>query len=322
MRFWTVCAGVVVLSASLRPVMQLTVLSREFVYETAPFPSAHASTIVETNDGLVAAWFGGTAEKNPDVGIWVSRRSKGAWSAPMRWRTAFSPMASLPTWNPVLFLVPNGPLALFYKVGPSPSEWWGMVTASDDVAAGLQPRMTWQTPRRLPEGILGPIRAKPVCSIRVLSSPGPALKTRAGACTWNFCDRARSATNDELRQQARDERRMAGESDDGGGVDENAAAELAGRVRRDSADGSRALAQAAPDSVPHRATGDRRIVVERRRRHVECHEGHALPNPSAGIDVVKLSEWPLRARLQSVRRQPPHDRAVDFDLMASHGPRR
>ena len=171
MRFWTVCAGVVVLSASLRPVMQLTVLSREFVYETAPFPSAHASTIVETNDGLVAAWFGGTAEKNPDVGIWVSRRSKGAWSAPIEVADGKRPDGRrLPTWNPVLFLVPNGPLALFYKVGPSPSEWWGMVTASDVVeeiqpsvvAAGLQPRMTWQKPRRLPDGILGPIRAKPV----------------------------------------------------------------------------------------------------------------------------------------------------------------
>src|ERR1051325_5971237 len=45
----------------------------EFIFESAPFPSCHASTISETSDGLVAAWFGGKAEKNPDVGIWVSR---------------------------------------------------------------------------------------------------------------------------------------------------------------------------------------------------------------------------------------------------------
>ena len=37
-----------------------------------PFPSCHASTIEETDNGLIAAWFGGTAEKDPDVGIWVS----------------------------------------------------------------------------------------------------------------------------------------------------------------------------------------------------------------------------------------------------------
>jgi len=37
----------------------------EFIYEAAPFASAHASTIEETADGLVAAWFGGTAEGTP-----------------------------------------------------------------------------------------------------------------------------------------------------------------------------------------------------------------------------------------------------------------
>jgi hypothetical protein len=55
----------------------------EFIYDRAPFPSAHASTIVETGDGLLAAWFGGTAEGQPDVGIWCSRRNGTGWSAPV-----------------------------------------------------------------------------------------------------------------------------------------------------------------------------------------------------------------------------------------------
>src|SRR4051812_47403052 len=59
------------------------IVSSELVYERAPFPSAHASTIVETPQGLVAAWFGGTNERNPDVGIWVSRRESSGWSTPV-----------------------------------------------------------------------------------------------------------------------------------------------------------------------------------------------------------------------------------------------
>src|SRR5437773_5046450 len=59
------------------------VLRSEFIYETAPFPSCHASTIAETKPGLIAAWFGGTHERHPDVGIWVSRLESGRWTAPV-----------------------------------------------------------------------------------------------------------------------------------------------------------------------------------------------------------------------------------------------
>jgi predicted neuraminidase len=130
----------------------------EFIYEKAPFPSCHASTIVEAADGtLLAAWFGGTAEKNPDVGIWVSRHVGSTWSAPVEVANGVQhPGKRYPTWNPVLFQPKTGPLLLFYKVGPSPSEWWGMLTTSSDAGK------TWSEPRRLPEDILGPIKNKPV----------------------------------------------------------------------------------------------------------------------------------------------------------------
>ena len=96
----------------------------EFIFERAPFPSAHASTIVETPDGLVAAWFGGTRERNPDVGIWVSRHSEKGWSSPVEVANGIqSDGTRHPCWNPVLFQPAKGPLILFYKVGPSPSAW-------------------------------------------------------------------------------------------------------------------------------------------------------------------------------------------------------
>ena len=53
-----------------------------------------------------------------------------------------------PCWNPVLFQPERGPLLLFYKVGPTPSTWWGMLTTSTD--GGVR----WSKPSRLPDGIL------------------------------------------------------------------------------------------------------------------------------------------------------------------------
>jgi predicted neuraminidase len=133
------------------------ILSSQLIYERAPFPSAHASTIVETGDGLVAAWFGGTRERHPDVGIWVSRLESGGWSAPVEVANGVQPDGTRhPSWNPVLFQPTGGPLALFYKVGPSPDTWWGLVRTSTDGGR------TWSAAAKLPDGILGPIRAKPV----------------------------------------------------------------------------------------------------------------------------------------------------------------
>jgi predicted neuraminidase len=133
------------------------IVASEFVYDTAPFPSAHASTIAATAEGLVAAWFGGTREGARDVGIWVSRRRDGRWSAPVEVATGQQPDGTRhPCWNPVLFLMPDGMLTLFYKVGPSPQTWWGMRHTSRDAGA------TWSEAERLPDGILGPIKNKPV----------------------------------------------------------------------------------------------------------------------------------------------------------------
>jgi predicted neuraminidase len=133
-------------------------VSSQFIFESAPFPSCHASTIAETADGLIAAWFGGTRERDPDVGIWTSRLVNGAWSAPTEVADGVQTdgAARQPCWNPVLFRAHGQPLMLFYKVGPSPAAWWGMVKTSDDDGR------TWSDAARLPDGILGPIKNKPV----------------------------------------------------------------------------------------------------------------------------------------------------------------
>ncbi len=133
------------------------VLKSEFIYESAPFPSCHATTLVESSGQIVAAWFGGTAEKNPDVGIWTARLVEGKWTAPIEVANGVQADGTRhPCWNPVLFQPSEGPLMLFYKIGPNPSTWWGMLRRSTDNGK------TWSEAERLPEGILGPIKNKPV----------------------------------------------------------------------------------------------------------------------------------------------------------------
>ena len=135
------------------------VLSREWIFEQAPYPEAHASTIVQLADGgLAAAWFGGTRERNPDVVIWFARRGPHGWETPVQVADGVQADGSprQPTWNPVLFQAPGGGLWLYYKDGPTPRDWWGMAMRSDD--GGRH----WNAPQRLPDGILGPIKNKPV----------------------------------------------------------------------------------------------------------------------------------------------------------------
>jgi predicted neuraminidase len=287
--------GSAVFASMTETPLAIAIVSREFIYETAPFPSAHASTLVETADGLVAAWFGGTAEKHPDVAIWTSRRNlqgEGGWTLPSQSATGEQPDGRrFPTWNPVLFAIPNGPLVLFYKVGPSPREWWGMVTATDDVTAAVGNMAAkasfrgWQRPRRLPAGILGPIRAKPV-----LLDPNTLL---AGSSTEDSGWRVHLETL-TIRASAFATQHLAAE-------------EFLAR-----AESAESWARTPPLNTPQEfgAIQPTILVHSPARRQILCrteqgviaeswsNDGGAtwsrlkatkLPNPSAGIDIVKLA---------------------------------
>jgi hypothetical protein len=85
------------------------VITQEFVYEEAPFPSCHAATIVETKAGMLVAFFGGTRERHPDVCIYTSRKTSGKWSPPVAVADGLQSDGSRePTWNPVLFQPKDG----------------------------------------------------------------------------------------------------------------------------------------------------------------------------------------------------------------------
>ncbi|GHE23782.1 sialidase family protein [Sphingobacterium griseoflavum] len=139
---------------------RIVVKQTAFLFETGKFfAQCHASTIEETADGvLLASWFAGSHEGSADVRIWGARYENGKWTDPQVWADGnLIDAEQQPCWNPVLFRAPNEhTLYLYYKVGPNPREWWGMVKTSGDGGR------TWSAARKLPTGILGPIKNKPI----------------------------------------------------------------------------------------------------------------------------------------------------------------
>lgn len=141
-----------------------------FPIRQAPTPQCHAATIVETPSGLVVAWFGGTKEKNADVGIWLSRHEGQRWSKPQLIVTGEEHESiDYACWNPVLFqpMTKTGsePLTLFYKVGITSRLWWGMATQSSDGGKTWNSPVKLGTSEHLPKqnpNLTGPAKNKPI----------------------------------------------------------------------------------------------------------------------------------------------------------------
>ena len=150
-------------------------ITQEFIYTDAPFPSAHASTIVELKSGdLLSAWFGGSAEGKPDVAIWASRRANTKWSAP----TELVREPDIACFNPVLFYTADGKLWLYYKFGPHPSVWSaGRRFSTDD-------GKTWSPVEHLAAGIYGPIRAKPLLLPNGIIVSGSSVESYKSWAAW------------------------------------------------------------------------------------------------------------------------------------------
>ena len=120
-----------------------------------PFAQCHASTVTEMSDGrLIAAWFGGTAEKDDDVGIWYAIQEEGKWSAPIR----AAKVDNTPHWNPVLMTDETGEIHLFFKIGKEIPYWQTYWMHSKD-------GKTWSDPEELVEGDKGgrgPVKNKAI----------------------------------------------------------------------------------------------------------------------------------------------------------------
>lgn len=138
--------------------MKATHVTQEFVTpEERPFESCHASTLLTLKDGgLLAAWFGGSWEKNPDTAVWVSRRRNGVWEPP---RVA-ADIRGVPIWNPVLFRRADGSIRLFFKAGHEIAAWKTWYADSRDEGD------TFTAPAELVPGDAsggrGPVKNKPL----------------------------------------------------------------------------------------------------------------------------------------------------------------
>ena len=151
------------------PLRDKNILKDEFLYTKASFPECHSATIAETTKGdLVATYFGGTKERNPDVCIWVSRKLKGSdcWTAPQKVADGImNDTLRKACWNPVVYQIPGGDLVIYFKIGSSVSDWTGWMVSSKDGGK------TWLKRKPLQQDFLGPVKNKPVLSKGRLIAP-------------------------------------------------------------------------------------------------------------------------------------------------------
>jgi predicted neuraminidase len=254
----------------------LNAQTMEFVGDPLPTPSAHASTVVELKDGgIMAAWFGGTAEGRPDVAIWGARRTKDGWQKPVELVREHE----IATFNPVLFHSKDGVLWLYYKFGPKPDNWTAGRRMSRDEGA------TWSEVEHLPAGIYGPIRAKPLVESDGTIISGTSVESYLSWSCWieRSTDNGRTWTRHgpitiKLDPQEEAKIQAAGTRH---GIIQPVVVPMGGKHLR-------LYARSTP-------TVGRICVADSDDGGITWTPARAttLPNPNSGIDVVKLRDGRL-----------------------------
>ena len=242
----------------------------EFVFDSAPFQSCHASTVVELANGdLMSAWFAGTGEGKSDVAIWASQRAAGKWAAPMEMVRE----SQTPCWNPVLFYTKDSRLWLYYKFGTSPSQWTAGRKYSDDHGK------SWSAVEHLPAGIYGPIRAKPLVMEDGTIVSGTSVESFRSWAAWIERSTDGGKTFSRIGPIAAPD--VAGGTDDGNstrGLIQPSVISLGGKKLR--------MYMRSTQNIGHVCAADSEDGG------LTWTQAHPLeiPNPNSGIDAVALRD--------------------------------
>lgn len=136
--------------------LKITNAIREEIFgEDREFDSPHAPTVLEVDGVVIAAWFGGRFEKDPDTAIWTARRIDGVWEKPVK----TVDVRNIAAWNPVLFRLNDGTVVLYFKIGETIGTWHTEYVTSPDCG------VTWSEPIELVKGDIGgrgPVKNKPI----------------------------------------------------------------------------------------------------------------------------------------------------------------
>lgn len=257
------------------------------IFETLPGrPSSHCATLTELADGsLLAAWYSGAREKATDVSIMGSRYQDGRWSEP--WVLHDTP--GLSDGNPTLYTLPDGTVRMFFVT--IQGEGWD--TARAYTRRSIDAGRTWTAPERFGDrdGLM--FRSRP---LRL--SSGRLILPAYDEVTWEGLP----FLSDDEGRTWRETSRMAAP----GGCIQPAIVELD--------DGS---------LLSYLRTGRRDGWVWQSRSGdggeswSPC-EPTPLPNPNAGLDLIRLADGCLLLAYNPVH----HGRsrlalAVSADLGAS-----